>query len=1676
MQPCNKKIAHLKKSSVAVLTALYVGATGYAAAEPGFNKVSDKGFYQPTFTAEDIANYQQEKQIEDHPSLLKGSAQRLNQHYQSQQPEHVFQPQDGVTGIQTYIVQMHDEPVASYQGDIQGFSATAITESRSLMVKERIDTASQSVRAYQGFLKQRQTAVLSKARAIGANIAIKKQFTLANNAVVVEMTQADAELLATQSGVKRITPNRIFELRTDRGPEFIGADQLWQGATPASSVGVKGEGMVVGIIDTGINTDHPAFASDEQYSEKNPLGAGNFVGDCEEEPELCNDKLIGVRSYPEITAMNADYQFARADRRPENGEDYNGHGSHTASTTAGNYIENTPLQAATGEKVSDGENLPFTFESTSGVAPRAHIISYQVCYAGNSGDLYSGCPESAILSAFEDAIEDGVDAINFSIGGGESFPWEDPVEMAFLSAREAGISVAAAAGNSGPYYMSADHTSPWVTTVGASTHDRVMDLGAKTINNFQGTRTPYTGEYSGKSFSGGITGEVVLAEKYDDPNENDDYDAASCNAPFPAGTFTSDQIVVCLRGDIARVDKAKNVAAGGAGGFILQNISSAENIVADNYVIPGIHLPANARWTIRNWINANPDGAAIATIGEPENHYSFDEEAGNELAIFSSMGPSYYINNLVPDVTAPGVDIYAANADDQPFTANPRASDWTFMSGTSMATPHVTGAMTLLMQMHPDWTPAEIQSALMMTANKVRISNGVTLIDPYYNFMAGGGAIDVAQAANAGLIMDETIENYHDANPRNGGLVEWLNLPSLVNQDCELECTWMRTVKATKDGTWDATAYGWAVEGEEESFGVEVSVTPSNFTLQAGETQDVMVTMKLPNIIESKLDPVEEGAPWDNILNKDAWFNGKVLFKNTDGDSPDAHFTLVAKNVIDELPTMVDIDMARASASESIVVNTDSYSEFTPTYYGLVKPTEITANILGVAPYVTKDRVEKAWDIQAFEVPEGTKRLMVKVASTEQTTDLADLVEPRWQMKKAHLVVGYDANESGSFMVSDEEIAEDSTALIKALNEEMICYSSSSVEDNYCNIIDPKPGKYWFATAALAGLRDVGYQTVTHYAIVKEQNTGEFSVSAPQQHSGNGNYEIAVNWDLPDAQPNDVYYGGFALGNAEGAEGTLGFTSVNLKRDAEALTLNVDQDTARAMDLVNVNVKLKANYESKARDYSLSLTIPDGMQVWPETLTSNNEEVEASLVVEGNTLTIQGTQDATRNVKRDYVVTNNITNEMCKTPMIDEFSTGGYIDLWGDFRIQPEAAWYEGGSNVYFDVPIDWLFYKEGAKFEIYNQVNNNEVRLHPTGAMQFTPIWWMMSAHRGPGFLVEALAPFWRGSFEIENLRNPTDPTGLTIASQYKEERPDLGDLVFLEFDNVTDKYTGDTFDYEVILRSGIDDHEGMFEAIFAYDNLGAGVDEGTIFIEGGDSVYSTTAGFKDGALSNVVGYDDLGKILQDDLVICFDYVGPEQSEVEFNFTATVMPDAKGSVQDITLDYQLGSQEGGMLMHSIGVQSNLKMSDIADMTVAENGRIDGVDVMVVDADQSPNELVVTGENVTAEVDGMSFNLIPDAHFYGETMVTVTVQDKANPADKVSKEFLLMVESDGVELGCTDAAATNYDATANEDDGSCEFASQVTPETEAETKSSSSGSLGHFIVLLLPLLALRRRK
>ncbi|QYJ79218.1 S8 family serine peptidase [Shewanella acanthi] len=1637
-----------KRTAIASLTALYVaGASTFVLAEPRMEKAEGSSFYIPTFTAEDVLKATEQRRADLSGDIYVGTPGQVNRVKKARTPEEIFQPQASSNGVQTYIVQLEAEPLATYEGDIPGLAATRAPVNRSVIAKGRVSVNTATAQSYKNYLLSAQDSFVSKVRQAGANVKVQKQFTVASNALVVEMTQEDAIKMSHQTGVKRISLNRIFELRTDRGPSFVGADKMWNGTATQGGLPVKGEGMVVGIIDTGINTDHVAFADDEEYARLNPYKNAAPIGDCGTFPELCNNKLVGVRSYPEITDVYSAAEFQSSPYstkriRPANGEDYAGHGSHTASTVAGNTIENTPLQGITGDAVSDGVDVPFNFPQTSGVAPRAHIISYQVCWPGSSGDPYAGCPESAILSAFEDAIADGVDAINFSIGGSEQMPWGDPMEEAFLAAREAGISVAAAAGNSGAYWT-ADHSSPWVTTVGATTHDRVLKQGIKTLQDFEGSLSKPTAPIEGTSFSGSITGQVVLAETYADPDTSDAYTAASCNVPFPAGTFTSDQIVVCERGDIARVEKAKNVAAGGAGGIILQNISTAaDNLAADMFVIPGIQVKSAKRTAIRNWVNKNGT-AARATITDFTNSYDFDATMGNNLATFSSLGPSKTNNTLVPDLTAPGVDIYAANADDQPFTYNPTASDWTFMSGTSMAAPHVTGAMTLLTQLHPDWTPAEIQSALMLTAGPVYLNTGYELLDPYYNFMAGAGAINVARAADSGLVMDETIENYRNANPNNGGIVNWLNLPSMVEMECEKTCSWMRTVKATRDGSW-------TVEGVAKEEGFELTVSPATFTLKAGQTQDIIITAKNPGFIEYKTEPAEVDAPWSGVLNKNAFFNGQVVLKEVNNNSPEVHMPVVVASVANQLPLAHRFEITRDQGTETLTVNTDAYSQLTPRFYGPVKPEVYSNTLTTVSALLSKANIDKGWDIRPVVIPEGTKRFVVAVQKAEKVTTLENL-NPRYSQPQPFIMVGLDKNENNTFVTEGTTSA---TLIRQEYVDELVCISTSLSEHNYCSFENPTPGTYWVATAAAYGQSQGDVNVDTGYAIIMENDDkGYLTMSGPASHDGNGNYSIGINWNLPETKAGDIYYGGFDLGNMPGAEGTLGYTALDIRRADDAVTWSVSQDKARSMDVIDVTLKIAANMETQDRNYKFDLKIPEGMRLATGTIQTNNEDVTKAIVADEHSLTLSGLQLSTRDVAREYKVSTNLTDKMCHTPLIDEYSTGGYIDLQGEFRIQPTADWFVGDFNTSFDVPIDWLFYKKDAKFEVYNQPNAGYMRMHTVGALQFNTGFWYMSQHRGPTFLNEAVVPFWRGSFATKYRRDPSDPWGLTIASQYAEDRPDLGDLLFLEFDNVTDTKTGDEYDFEAILRSGIDYRPGKFEIIFAYSNLGENLAKGAVFVEGFDSPWSKTVGAKDGNLYEVFGYDNLDEKLHNDLVICYDYVGPEQSQMEVSFKVAVQPEATGKALDIELNYDLEGAPSIKQVHTVTVNGNIKLAPIADQVVPENTKLEGLVVSYVDANKVPNTIEVTGDKVTAEVKGNTFTLMPKKNFHGETIVTVTVRDNEISSDAASTSFKLTVVSDGKE---------------------------PTPETTEtpveETESSSGGALGWSLLSLLSMAFVRRAK
>ncbi len=386
-------------------------------------------------------------------------------------------------------------------------------------------------------------------------------------------------------------------MATDRGPEFIGAKKVWAG-NAYTNLPYKGEGIVVGMLDSGVNTDHPSFAGlgSDGFAPLNPLGAGHYLGDCATGASVCNNKLIGVWSWPAITDSYAGI-------RPPSGEDYNGHGSHTASTAAGNIVNNAPLL---GSVLGDGDGTPtgFVFSQVSGVAPHANIIAYQVCFPTG------GCPDEAILLAVDQAIQDGVDVINFSIGGTERYPWTDALALAFLSAREAGIALASAAGNAGPNFYTMSHSAPWYLQVAASTHDRVLDIPQKQLALSGGKTTPPAFVSDPSSTFGGVsqagkTGQLVDAASVGD---------ALCANPFPPGTFTSSKIVVCKRGDVARLAKANNVMAGGAGGFVLVNAGypdDEDDLAEDVYPLPGVQLHSWDGQSLQAWM---ADGGSTHTM------------------------------------------------------------------------------------------------------------------------------------------------------------------------------------------------------------------------------------------------------------------------------------------------------------------------------------------------------------------------------------------------------------------------------------------------------------------------------------------------------------------------------------------------------------------------------------------------------------------------------------------------------------------------------------------------------------------------------------------------------------------------------------------------------------------------------------------------------------------------------------------------------------------------------------------------------------------------------------------------------------------------------------------------------------------------------------------------------
>ena len=1559
------------------------------------------------------------------PRVQRGSPGGLNQQVRPASSRSKVKPEAERDGSDVYIVRLTDLPVATYDGRVRGYAATNEAFKHKPGTHGPSKSQGAAVGAYRKYLQGRHDAVLKAAHGKGIDAKVRHHFTDALNAYTVTLTQKQALAMAQLPQVAYVQRSELRPLQTDRGPEFIGAKAVWAGGAP-SHVPYKGEGIVVGMLDTGSNTDHPSFAAigGDGYHHVNPLGAGNYLGDCATGHATCNDKLIGVWSWPVITDSFDGV-------RPPSGEDYNGHGSHTASTVAGNVMNNVPLL---GASLGDGHGTPtgFTFPQVSGVAPHANIVAYQVCFPTG------GCPDEAILTAVDQAMDDGVDVINFSIGGGEGFPWNDAIALSFLSARESGIAIAASAGNAGPDFYTLSHSAPWYLVVAAASHDRVLDIPQKQFA-LNGTNPApdfvnqdYT-TYGGVS-AAGITGALVNAADFGDE---------LCSNSFAPGTFNAGQIVVCKRGISARVAKAAHVQAGGAGGFVLVNAgypSDDDQLYNDTYSLPGIQLHSWDGQALYDWM---ADGGAVhnATISATTITRTIDPAAGDVLADFSSRGPSAtYQGSLSPGISAPGVDIFAAFADEHPFDADSALSrDWAILSGTSMASPHVAGSMALLRQAHPDWTPAEVQSALQMTASQT-VTYGATNYTPAKpagNYRGGAGRVDVLRAVNAGLVMDETGANFSSANPYNGGDVLQLNLPQLVDSHCRDICSWVRTVTATRDGTWTVSAGPWTYdrwntgEGEIEQNGIKFTAIPSTFTLHAGETKSILLRADLTDA-QFRHDGITHVDGSEEI---ELWSN--VVLTPSNNAIPTAHWPVSVNFDHGVLPKTLELNAHRDQGGYRLKsTNLPAMTSTSYRAYGLVKPTmqtlALNQDIDHIPPQYDNDYSHNSTQTTIVNVPAGTARLIVENIKNVSTT-----ADANWKRGWATIYIGLDSNNNG----------------VPDFDDETLCVSSTELELNYCSITHPDAGNYWvFISNVRGGLSDGDpeiildtYRIAT--AIVPEAGGTGLQIAGPASTTG-APVDLDVNWNLPPMATGDVIYGGFDVGPAS-TPGSVGFVPVKITRGLDDVSMTTSQTRARPGDVIDVNVHVRENDTGANRTFNLQAALPSGLTVVPGSVKVNNPEQRPNLVVNGNTLTIAGSQVDSEQWPRDYNVTTSDSDPLCRTPIFSangQVTNGGFVGLVKTLGLQPtfgghadfsatDAAtiplsqFWDGGYSLYNNneffayqslqaSPQGWIIMDPGFGDTMY---------LHhqfPYYTFPYTPMIGVMwkGVPVGGGFFgpdaVDALStPLNPLAFDINDISGMALAYGTTshdLIFEWVGARTEHTDFNTFETTTLDDKY-----DMELLLNRDYRYGEGEFEMIMAYDNLNFGTQggKGSIGIQGYHGPLTSFGPFL-GDLAINYAFDDLQTKLHNDLLVCYDYRGPESTQFDLSFKVRVSESASGGEQLL----RWVSKVEGMPDHNvdaiIDVSGNLFVGTIDSQTTVVNKTLTGIAVVYHDNDPGANTISVTGNHISAVVHGNApgdtFDIIPETDFVGDTTVTVTVTDQANPSDKTSTTFTLHVLPDKI--------------------------------------------------------------
>ncbi|XP_020579817.1 subtilisin-like protease SBT1.7 [Phalaenopsis equestris] len=523
----------------------------------------------------------------------------------------------------------------------------------------------------------------------------------------------EVEAMESLDGFIEANPEKEHYTSTTYTPTFLSlndkpSNTLWYDSS-------MGAGQIIGVIDSGISPNHPSFNDNGM-----PPPPVKWSGKCYwGNARTCNNKLLGA-----VAFRNGVYPDPY---------DNDGHGTHVASTAAGNFINNANV---TGQAAG----------IASGMAPRAHLAVYKISFINPSGISVS--TDADIYAGIEQAIRDHVDILQMSIGFVKYQLYNSPIVIGSFAAITKGIVPCACMMNMGPTPSILANDAPWILIVGASTFDRKI---MASVLLGKGSELAGESAYQPGTFP---STQIPLAFPFDQLST---VKSTGCHLGELKKLNLRDNIVMCYRFGLKDDERGRNVLiSGGKAMILLNDMPEGETTKAYAHVLPSSHLNnTDTNVIIEYYSNTANPTAAIKFRGT-----LFGINSAPAVATFSSRGPSLTNGGIIkPDVIAPGVNILAA----WPRTVGPTKSIFNFLSGTSMATSHVSGIVALLRNKYLNWSPAAIKSAIMTTAYTLdRKGNPIT--DEYEGtsatvFEQGAGHIDPEAATKPGIIYEL---NYYD--------------------------------------------------------------------------------------------------------------------------------------------------------------------------------------------------------------------------------------------------------------------------------------------------------------------------------------------------------------------------------------------------------------------------------------------------------------------------------------------------------------------------------------------------------------------------------------------------------------------------------------------------------------------------------------------------------------------------------------------------------------------------------------------------------------------------------------------------------------------------------------------------------------------------------------------------